>query len=908
MKKKVLRILAILVLLIVVVLIAAPFFLEAKIGDIIKNNVNNNVNATLDFKAADLSLITSFPNAKLGLKNVSIVNNAPFEGDTLFAGEDLSLTMGIGQLFKGANDPIAIKNLAISGAKIHVIVNEKEVANYEIAKDEGSSGTKTGVSESFSFDLQSYTISESRVIYDDRAAKVYLDVSDIEHSGKGDLSANASELDTNTEALVSFALDSANYLNNNVIKLDAIIGIDLIEDTYTFKKNEAFINQLPLVFEGFVKVNEDNQEVNLNFKTPSSDFKNFLAVIPQQYTKNIENVKTSGNFTVEGQFNGIVDEEHIPKFDIGISSENASFKYPDLPKSVTNINIDVEIKNTTGIMEDTFVDIRKATFNIDEDRFNLTSKITELLGNTVVNAHVDGKMNLANVSKAYPIPADMDLKGILTADISTAFDMASIEQERYENTKTQGALNVKGFEYNSPEMANPVLIDVLAMNFNPKTVDLTEMSGITGQTDFKATGQIKNLLGFLFNDEKVKGNFDLNSETFALNDFMVEEVASLENEGESEDAPTEEQIKIPSFLDANIDASANNVLYDNLVLKDVRGNLKIKDEKASLSNMSSSVLDGRLTLNGEVSTKETQPLFAMQLGMKGFKIGEAFKALELFEVLAPIANILEGKLNSTIAISGNLENDFTPDLQTITGNVLAEVLATDINPERAQLLSNIGSKLSFLKTEKLNLKGLKTALSFENGTVKVKPFTINYDDIAIRVDGGHSFDKKLNYTATLDVPARYLGSEVNSLIAKIDEKELEQLTIPVTANIGGGYVDPVVSTDLTSGIKDLTTKLLDIQKQKMINQGKDAAKGLIGGLLSSDDTARDSVAQKDTNNIQIKDVLGGVLAEGSKKQDSSKADSVATEKNVVEEKAKDILGGLFGKKKKEAEAKKDSVN
>ena len=65
MGKKILKIVGVIVLLIIAVLIAAPFFLEAKIGDIIKNNVNNNVNATLDFSEAELSLFSSFPNAEV---------------------------------------------------------------------------------------------------------------------------------------------------------------------------------------------------------------------------------------------------------------------------------------------------------------------------------------------------------------------------------------------------------------------------------------------------------------------------------------------------------------------------------------------------------------------------------------------------------------------------------------------------------------------------------------------------------------------------------------------------------------------------------------------------------------------------------------------------------------------------
>jgi len=694
--------------------------------------------------------------------------------------------------------------------------------------------------------------------------------------------------------------------------LDALIGIDMKENKYSFLRNEAIINQLPLVFEGFVKVNDESQEVDISFKTPSSDFKNFLAVMPEAYAKNIENVKTTGNFTVEGNFEGIVDETHIPKFNIAVRSDDASFKYPDLPKSVSHIHIDTDIKNTTGIAEDTFVEIRKASFNIDEDRFNLSSVISELMGNTRVKAHLDGRMNLANISKAYPVPADLNLKGLLTADIRTAFDMASVENKKYEKTQTSGQLNVKGFEYNSGEMANPVKIDAMSMSFNPGTVHLKEMTGSTGRTDFNVNGSISNLLGFLFKEEKVQGDFVMRSDTFVLNDFMVEDAEENGSAGKGAKkgqpaTSVEERIKIPAFLDCSVNAAANTVHYDNLTLKDVRGNLKIKDEKVVLSDMTSSMFDGRLTLNGEVSTKNEKPLFAMQLGMDGFKIGETFKALELFRVLAPIAGILEGKLNSAIKISGHLEDDFTPDLKTISGNVLAEVLATDIQPGRAELLTSLSSKLAFLKPEKLNLKGLKTALSFEDGTVKVKPFTITYDDIAIKVDGGHTFDQKMSYTATLDVPAKYLGKEVNDLIARIDEKEVTSLTIPVAANIGGGYTNPVITTDFTSGIKDLTTKLVEIQKQKFINQGRDKATDLIGGLLADNRTKKDSISRKDSTRADIKDVLGGVLTTNTKKKDTAMADTIPAKKDPVESTARNILGGLLGKKKKDT-TKTNSVN
>src|SRR5690606_607212 len=135
------------------------------------------------------------------------------------------------------------------------------------------------------------------------------------------------------------------------------------------------------------------------------------------YAANIENVRTTGNFEVSGTFKGIVDDTHIPTFNIKINSDNASFKYPDLPKTVRNVFIDVAIDNTTGITEDTAVDIARLSFNIDQDHFNLKAVIRELMGNTKVNAQMDGKIDLAHISEAYPIPGEYNLKGLLDADI-----------------------------------------------------------------------------------------------------------------------------------------------------------------------------------------------------------------------------------------------------------------------------------------------------------------------------------------------------------------------------------------------------------------------------------------------------------------------------------------------------------
>ncbi|BDW92946.1 hypothetical protein MACH07_17780 [Flagellimonas marinaquae] len=894
MKKKVLKITGITLLILLAISIAVPLFLQGKIEEIIKTKVNNSINATLDFEDADLSLLKNFPNAHVELTQLSLINKAPFEGDTLFATSKIALSMSIKELFKSADEPIVIKTLDVDEAKLHIKTDVEGNANYDIAKEgnEPTSDPTGDPDSSFTLNMDSYAINNTEIVYEDMASGMLLTIIEMNHSGTGDLSLEKSELKTLTDALVSFEMDGTKYLNKNKINLDALIGIDLSENKYTFLENKALVNQLPLVFDGFVKVNEENQEVDIAFKTPSSDFKNFLAVIPETYAGNIENVQTTGNFEVNGVFKGVVDEEHIPTFKIAINSDNASFKFPDLPKSVRNVHIDTEINNETGITEDTYVDINRLSFAIDEDKFNLKAKIRDVMGNTKVDADMDGRINLANISQAYPVPDDYNLKGILNADVSTSFDMASLEKKQYQNTKTSGKASLTGFEYASQELKNPVAINKAALTFNPNTVTLDSFEGKTGSTDFAAKGTLTNLLGFMFNNENIEGRFSLNSNQFALYDFMVEETAD-ENLTKTEETTIagEERIKIPSFLDCTIDATANTVIYDNLDLKNVKGTLVIKDETATVNNLTSDLFGGTMGLSGAVSTKQETSTFDVSLGMNNFNIGESFAGLELFKVLTPLASALTGKLNSDIKISGNLKEDFTPNLATISGNLLAELLSPKLDAQKAPLVSSLDNKLNFLDTKQINLDGLKTALSFENGAVKVKPFTLKYKDININVDGSHTFDRQMQYKATLDVPAKYLGAEVNKLIAQMNDQSLGEVTIPVTANIGGSFTNPSVNTDMTSSVKTLTGKLVEMQKQKLVSQGKDKAKDLLSDVFKKDeaDTTK-------TTSGGVKEAIGNIL--GGKK-DTTATDTSKTEKDEVKNAAKSILGGLLGKKKKD---------
>jgi hypothetical protein len=880
--KKIFKIIGIILLLFIVLLIAIPFVLESKIDTIVQNYADENLNADLSFDDVSLSLISSFPKAEISIDNLKITNRLPFEGLTLATAKSLSFEMPLGELFKGAENPLIINEIIANELLLTLKTNKNGSVNYDIVKESETSKevARDTIFTGFSFDIENYELNNSAFTYSDEGSNTNFYATEINHNGKGIFSGERSELDTKTEAKISMSIDSTKYLSNTIIKLDALIDLDLEQQKYTFKDNKGFINSLPLEFEGFVQMVEAGQDIDISFKNPESSLKDFLAVIPKVYAKTIENVNTTGNFTVNGIIKGLVSDETIPTLDINMRSNNASFKYPDLPKSVDNIMIDASVKNTTGNVDDTFVDINKLDFKIDQDVFKSEAHIKNLTGNMLINAKLDGVLNLANISKAYPIALENQLSGILKGQLNIAFDMNAIETNAYQHIKNNGSVSLTDFVFSSEDIVNPIQINKADLTLKPGEVSLNNFDALTGKSDFSATGIINNLLGFLLRDKNLQGNFKVNSNTFAISDFMVEDEAA--NKTSNKTSSDSESLKIPAFLDCTITANAKSVLYDNLDLKNVKGELIIKDQHVNLRNMTTDLFNGQLSISGNVSTKEAKPKFDMNLDMQQFDISESFKNIKMLNALAPIAKILQGKLNSTINVSGFLDENFSPDLATITGNALAEILTTKVNTNQSVILTGLASQFDFIDFEALDLKNLKTKLSFDNGQVSIKPFSIKYKDIPFEVAGSHSFSKTMNYSVVLQVPAKYLGGDVNRLIGNINDSEVNNITIPITANIRGTFTSPNITTDLTSGVSNLTKQLVDIQKHKLIGQGQDKVNDLLGGLLGghpngtktdSTTTKTDSTkltSPKDSVKEGVKSILGGLLGGNKKIKDSTK--------------------------------------
>ena len=867
MLKKILKIVGIVLLLLTISLFAIPYFFKDQIKAKITEAINEKVDAKVSFADADLSLFKNFPKATVTLDKLLIINKAPFEGDTLVSLGELNLKMSIKELFKGKEEAMEIEGITSKDGFINIIFNKDGIGNFDIALKDNKPKEDDSKSDPMLLKIQKYQIENFKFQYFDESSQMKMVIDSLNHEGTGDFNASKLDLDTKSTAKVSFDMGKINYMKNVALSLDAVLGIDLEKSKYTFKENKALINQLPLEFDGFIQMAEAGQIYDLKFKTPTSSFKNFLGLIPVAYSSSLEGVKTTGDFTVNGFAKGMLTDTTIPKFNIAIASNNGSFQYPNLPKAVQSIIIDTKIVNETGIMNDTYVNLDKLSFRIDQDVFDAKANIKNISTNALVDAALKGTINLANLSKAYPIKLDKPLTGVLKANVTTKFDMASVEKSQYQNINNAGTIGLTGFNYADANGKNMTISNAL-VQFNPSQVQLKQFNAKTGKSDLSVTGVLENFYGFLFRKQELKGNFNLSSNQLAVSDFMTTSTApastttaSTTEAKETKATKKEEPLKIPAFLNCTLTAKANTVLYDNLTLKDVSGKMIIKDEKVTLENVKTSIFGGNIGASGSVSTKGKTPIFDMNLNLNQVDIQQSFTQLDMLKKIAPLAGVVNGKINTTIKLNGNLDAaEMTPDLKTISGDLIGQLLSSTVSANNSTLLKALGSNLKFINLDKVNLNDIKAYLTFKDGKVNVKPFDIKYQDIKATIGGAHGFDQSMDYNIKFNVPAKYLGKEANAFISKMSPADAAKFeSIPVNALMTGNFSNPKISTDMKAAMTNLTMQLAKQQSDKLVKKGGAELDKLLNSGKKTDTDTTKTGAQKEDIKKKAGDLLNGLF-------------------------------------------------
>lgn len=891
MFKKILKIVGIFLLVLVIAAIAIPYFFKGKIMSLVKTELNKQLVADVDFKDVDISLIRHFPRLAVALEDLSVVNRAPFAGDTLFAVKKIDLALNLMSVIKG--DKMDIYNVSVQEPRVHAIINKQGQVNWDIMKpDTAQVNPADTASSKFALSLQKYSIEDATVRYDDQEGDMALLIEGLDHQGKGDFTQDLFTLQTNTQAEgITFRYGLIPYLLRTKTTMDADIQVDNKTSTYTFQKGKATLNNLELAFQGFFKlVNDSTYGMDLSMKAPSTQFKDILSLVPAIFMQDFDKIKTQGTAAFDGYVKGTYSTTQMPAFGLNLAVKDGFFQYPDLPKPVKNIQVKLSVNNPDGVPDHTVVNMPSAHVEMDNTPLDMRLLVKTPISDMYVDGAAKGKLDLSKVSQFVKLEDGTALSGLVDADVSAKGNMSAIEKQAYDKFYAAGSILVSNLLYRSKDYPDGIKVNTLSMQFNPKNVTVSKFDGQYMGTNFQANGEVNNMLAYVLKNQPLDGKLAVKADQVNLDKWMgTTETATAETPADTASAP----FVVPANLDFGITAQVDKVHYDKLDMTNLSGNLLLKDETVSMQQIKANALQGNLEVNGSYSTKnsKTNPDISMAYSVQNVDVQQTFNAFNTVQALMPIAKFLSGKMTSQLSLSGKLGEDMMPLLSSLNGD--GNLLLLEGALQKFAPVEQLANTLNVSQLKNLSLKDVKTYFAFENGRVKVNPFKVNVSNINMLVGGSHGFDQSLDYTLQMTLPRSVIGKQGDALVTSLASKATSK-GIPVNISdsvhlnvlLGGNIMKPTYKTDLQETASGTINNLKD-QASTLVKNKVDTAKSALKDSLKS--VKNNAVAG--VKNEITKQLTGQKDTTGTKTaplQDAGKQAGQAV---------KSTIGNLFNKKK-----------
>ena len=119
--------------LLIAAAVAIPYFFKDKILVKVKETINKDLNAKVDFKDVNLSVFKHFPKISVSLLGLDVEGVDDFEGVKLIHTEGLDLALNFWSVWNGGN-PYEVNSVPVDRPVINVIALANGKANYSITK------------------------------------------------------------------------------------------------------------------------------------------------------------------------------------------------------------------------------------------------------------------------------------------------------------------------------------------------------------------------------------------------------------------------------------------------------------------------------------------------------------------------------------------------------------------------------------------------------------------------------------------------------------------------------------------------------------------------------------------------------------------------------------------------------
>lgn len=470
------------------------------------------------------------------------------------------------------------------------------------------------------------------------------------------------------------------------------------------------------------------------------------------------------NATINGVYNSSTGQ--FPKIDANVLVKEAYVKTENYPKPIEHLNLDLIFKNETGKTEDAKINFKQCGFVLEGDSFNLTGYLNDLK-NYNYDLQMKGILDLGKITKIYPLQG-MSLAGQINSDVAVKGSITDLEKGNYEKTKASGTLQLKKLYIKTDYLPKPIEIKSGVIALSPVSIFLKNLDMDCGKSCFKLNGAVKDYFCFFKNDEDlVEAKLNLDADTLDLNEWK-----DLFSTAPTQTTQPSKVWKVPETIDFDFDSDLKYVKYEEMIIKDMKGEIRIKDGILTLKETGFNALNASFDIGGTYNTRDIKhPLFDFDLNIQKLDIQKAYKGLKLIRDLAPAAAETEGVFSIKYEIKGELDQEMNPKSETLIGG--GELIIEDAKINGMKLFDELGKASGKKEMNNPHLKEFTLVSEIKNNKLYLKPFAVKISGFHTEIEGVNDINGPISYQI------------------KVDLLSIEKLKVPF--NVSGTYSKPKVA-------------------------------------------------------------------------------------------------------------------
>ncbi|MCX7763789.1 MAG: AsmA family protein [Bacteroidia bacterium] len=560
----------------------------------------------------------------------------------------------------------------------------------------------------------------------------------------------------------------------------------------------------------------------------------FASALPLGY-------ELKGTFDIDVRVQGVYAERRLPSIDGKLLLRNGYVKAADFPTPLENLEIDFSAESPEGVPARTTATLRRfyALVAGEAVEASLVVKDLEALN---YNLTARGSADLATWTKIFPIDST-EIAGKVTIDLITQGSRDALEKHDYARLPTQGTLTIQNFFYKSPDLPQGAKITQANLSFTPQYAALSGYRGSIGRSDIALEGRLENYLGYVLRDEKIIGTLSLTSQRLDLNEWMSSDTAAAAKPP-TDTSSTMEVVVLPANIDFTFQAQVGELLYDKMTFRNARGKVILRNQTLRLEDFSMEGLGGTFALTGTYAAPDKKSArWDMQFKLQNVQIGEVAQHFTTMRRLAPIVQKAQGRVNLSLSAGSALRPDFMPELSTLSGSGIAEVLQATVQGSASLSALSAAARMPQLNT--LQIANTSIHFSLQNGQLIVEPFSFTAGSIKMDVQGITRLDQSIAYAIAVEVPSGWAQSflQAANLPLKAPEK------VRLIADLGGTLSQPKVlsirpAEGPASSVKEGLTSRIEEEKARLEAEARRKKDSIEAVLRAKEDSLRRALEER----------------------------------------------------------------